>query len=100
MIVDEIEAWERKERGKKLTWAILERVFPFTRQTMYSKKEIRASYKKARISLKDGILKPKRNSLSENNNDLVIQKLKNRIKDLEFQIEEFQKLWFELNVKN
>lgn len=91
MIVEEIEAWEKRERGHKLTWAILERIFPFTRQTMYSKADINRAYKKARIGLKIGkiILDPN----NTKNNELVIQKLKNRVKDLELQVEELQRLW-------
>lgn len=98
MIVEEIEAWEKNERGKKLTWAILERVFPFTRQTMYSKAEIKDAYEKARIALKKGKIAPSRKETNDNNNELVIQKLKNRIKELELQVEEFQKLWISLKM--
>lgn len=91
MVVEELEAWEKRERGQKITWVILERIFPFTRQTMYSKSEIKEAYKKARIALKTG--KINSSSKVSENNDLVIQKLKNRIKVLELQVEEFQKFW-------
>lgn len=97
MVVEEIEAWGKKERGHKLTWAILERIFPFTRQTMYSKHEIRDTYKKARIALKTGKFGPNEKILSDGS-DLVIQRLKNRIKELELQVEEFQKLWIEIKL--
>lgn len=97
MIVEEIEAWGKRERGQKLTWAILERVFPFTRQTMYSKTEIKEAYKKARMALKTGKISQK-DKASEDVNALVVQRLKNRIKELEMQIVEFQKLWISLKI--
>lgn len=98
MIVEELEAWGKKERGKKLSWAILERIFPFTRQTMYSKPEIREANEKASMTLKAGKFTAKAKSVSDSN-DLVIQRLKNQIKELELQVEEFQKLWIELKVE-
>lgn len=97
MVVEEIEAWERKERGNKLTWAILEHIFPFTRQTMYSKPEIREALKKARMTLKmrgNCVSKP----ILTEEDELIIRRLKNRIKELELQVEEFQKLWLQLKL--
>lgn len=90
MVIEEIEAWGNKERGKKLTWSILERTFPFTRQTMYSKPKIQEAYEMAQKSLKVG--KNGRNQPCLGGyDDLVVQRLKNRIKELEIQIEEWQK---------
>lgn len=97
MIVEEIEAWGKRERGQKLTWAILERIFPFTRQTMYSKPKIREAHEKARIALKTGKFSLKVKGLLEGD-DLTIQKLKNRVKELELQVEEFQKLWIKIKL--
>lgn len=98
MVVEEIEAWEKRERGRRLTWAILERIFPFTRQTMYSKAEVRKAYKDAHLALKLG-KKEATKHLLRYESDLDIQKLKNRIKELELQIEEWQKLWISLKIK-
>lgn len=97
MIIEEIEAWGERERGQRLSWAILERIFPFTRQTMYSKPEIREAYEKARLALKTGKISQK-DKASEDVNALVVQRLKNRIKELEMQVEEFQKLWISLKI--
>lgn len=88
MIKEELEAWGNKERGLRLSWIILERIFPFTRQTMYSKAEIRDAYENARIALKTGKVKRRTEA-----SDLDLQRLKNRIKELELQVDEFQKLW-------
>lgn len=90
MILEELEAWEQGERSTKLTWSILERIFPFTRQTLYSKSPIREAYDRAKTNLKTGRRgKPP----VERENDLKLQRLKNRIKELEAQVEEFQELW-------
>lgn len=90
MVVEEIEAWRNGERGSKLTWAKLERIFPFTRQTMYSKQLIRIAYgntQKSRVFEKT----------SRGSFDLLsyleIEKLKKRIKELESQVDEWQKFW-------
>jgi len=99
MIVEEIEAWGKRERGHKLTWAILERIFPFTRQTMYSKYEIKKAFEESRIALKTGKFSSTAKVLPEND-ELVVQKLKNRIKELELQVEEFQKLWISIKLGN
>lgn len=92
MVVEEIDAWRDGERGSKLTWAKLEHIFPFTRQTMYSKESIREAYENAQMPLKIG----KKDQLGRNLDHLSyieIQRLKNRILALEIQIEEWQKLW-------
>lgn len=92
MVVEEINAWANGERSKKLTWKVLENVFPFTRQTMYSKSEIKIAYEKAQIALRTG-KKPKIANYSRQSDELKIQRLKARIRELEKQIEEFQELW-------
>lgn len=90
MIVEEIEAWGKLERSPKLTWKILENIFPFTRQTMYSKKAIQMAYNEAQIALKTGKRMTPKPILEDG---LRVQKLKNRIRELEKQIEGYQELW-------
>lgn len=92
MVVEEIEAWRTGERGSKLTWAKLERIFPFTRQTMYSKESIRMAYENAQMPLKKG----KNRQLGTQFDQLTyieIERLKKRISELELQVDEWQKLW-------
>lgn len=92
MVVEEINAWKNGERGPKLTWAKLERIFPFTRQTMYSKESIREAYKNDQMPIKTG----GKTQTSINLDQLAyieVQRLKNRVKELEAQVEEWQKLW-------
>lgn len=90
MVLEELEAWEKGERSTKLTWSILERVFPFTRQTLYSKSRIREAYDRAKTTLKTG---RRVKAPVERENDIKLQRLKNRVKELEAQVEEFQELW-------
>lgn len=90
MVVEEINAWGRFERSRKLTWSVLERIFPFTRQTLYSKEEIRSAFESAKIALTSG---KKIESKQAQGDELQIQRLKKRIKELEIQVESFQELW-------
>lgn len=92
MIIEEIDAWGRFERGRKLSWSVLEKIFPFTRQTMFSKEPILVAYKSAKEALSTG----KASSLLQKTSiedELKVQRLKKRIKELETQIESFQELW-------
>lgn len=97
MVIEEIEAWGKGIRGSKLTWIILERVFPFTRQTLSSKDEIKSAYLTAQAFLKSGQSKVRKTTYS-NVNELEIQRLKNKIKELESQVETLQKLWISRNI--
>lgn len=97
MIVEEIDAWRNGERGSgKLTWVKLERIFPFTRQTMYSKESIREAYENTQTSLKigDKVRPNKADQLTY----IETERLKRRIRELETQVGEWQKLWITLKV--
>ena len=91
MVIEEIEEWRKGERGSRLTWVKLERIFPFTRQTMYSKEAIQSAFELTQTVLKTNKCLIKKPPFM--GNDLEKQKLKNRIKELEIQVEELQKLW-------
>lgn len=96
MVVEEINAWGNFERSRKLTWSVLEKIFPFTRQTLYSKEAIKDAFEDAKIALSTG--KKVQNKVVEED-DLQTQRLRKRIKELEIQVESFQELWvrYELN---
>lgn len=96
MVVEEVDAWRDGERGSKLTWAKLERIFPFTRQTMYSKESIREAYKNTpkHKTFKEGQFGTSPVQLSY----IEIQRLKNRIKELEGQLQEWHKLWITMKL--
>lgn len=96
MVVEEINAWANGERSRRLTWSILEKVFPFTRQTMFSKADIKTAYERAQIALKNG-RKVKTAIYSGQVDDIQIQALKKRIAELEAQIEEWQRMWVSTN---
>lgn len=94
MVVEEIETWAKGERGKKLSWTVLERIFGFSRQTLASKSEIREALERAKKSLKN-VKSGRVQTLGTTFNDLTEQKYKNRIKELELQIDELHKLFIE-----
>lgn len=92
MVVEEINAWGNFERSRKLTWAVLEKIFPFTRQTMFSKAAIKNAFEEAKIALSKGkMINNKGSKLSED--ELKLRRLRSRIKELEGQIEAFQEMW-------
>ena len=49
--IKELEAWRDGQRGRKLTWALMEKVTGFSRQTLESKPDIYDAYDKAKKSL-------------------------------------------------
>lgn len=53
-IIQELNKWALGYRGSKLTWAILENQFNFSRQAMQAKPEIKAAYDTAKQSLSSG----------------------------------------------
>lgn len=97
MVIEEIEAWGDGHRGNKLTWITLERIFSFTRQTLYSKERIRIAFEKSKLQLNNERPLQKRHSFPKPN-ELEIRRLKNRICELEQQLDYFQKLWIEKKI--
>lgn len=92
MVMEEIEAWKNGERGKKLTWGILEKVFPFTRQTLSSKDKIRTMFN----SLRKGAKPSKQKKINlYSNNDIELQRLKNENRELKNAIDKLHKLLIE-----
>lgn len=97
MVVEEIEAWRNGDRGSKFTWGKLERIFPFTRQTMYSKVQIRNAFLSARTKMRSDLGSTQK-KLPVNSGDLENMRLRKRIIELEKQVEEFQRLWIERKI--
>lgn len=99
MVIEEIEAWLAGERGKKLNWITLEKIFPFTRQTMASKEQIRIAFISARTKMKSDLGSiQKKQTVNFSTGDLENMRLRKRIKELELQLEEFQKLWIDKKI--
>lgn len=81
--VKELEAWKDGQRGRKLTWTLLEKATGFTRQTLSAKEEIYAGYEAAKKALATGV-RPRR----PKSDDYQL----NQIAALEREIDQFKKL--------
>ena len=81
--VKELEAWKDGQRGRKLTWRLLEKATGFTRQTLSAKEEIYAGYEAAKKALATGA-RPRR----PKSDDYHL----NQIEALERELDEFKKL--------
>ncbi|MEH9240134.1 hypothetical protein RAF34_24015, partial [Klebsiella pneumoniae] len=60
-IVADLDRWAMGELGSKLTWAVLEERFGFSRQSLQAKSEIKAAYDNAKRALSGGLVKTKGN---------------------------------------
>lgn len=58
-IVADLDRWALGELGAKLTWAVLEERFGFSRQSLQAKPEIKAAYDGAKRALSGGLVKTK-----------------------------------------
>ncbi|HBB9679218.1 TPA: protein kinase, partial [Escherichia coli] len=58
-IVADLDRWAMGELGSKLTWAVLEERFGFSRQSLQAKSEIKAAYDNAKRALSGGLVKTK-----------------------------------------
>lgn len=54
-VLKELRSWQDGTRGKRLTWAILEKVSGFSRQTLSNKVDIKEEYDKAKLALATGV---------------------------------------------
>lgn len=64
-IVADLDRWALGELGSKLTWAMLEERFGFSRQSLQAKSEIKAAYDNAKRSLSGGLVKSKDQATKE-----------------------------------
>jgi len=65
-IIADLDRWALGQLGSKLTWAILEERFGFSRQSLQAKSEIKAAYNYAKQSLSGGLVKTKEQTTKEN----------------------------------
>lgn len=81
-IVLDLDRWANGQLGSKLTWAILEERFGFSRQSLQAKPEIKAAYDLAKQALSGGLIKS-REQASKDNDELQrdIARLKLEIND-------------------
>ncbi|EJB8495359.1 protein kinase [Acinetobacter baumannii] len=83
-IIRELNKWALGHFGSKLTWAILEDRFKFSRQSMQAKPQIKAAYDVAKQSLSKGEV------ISKEVLDKTVDELKVEIDSLKIQISSFQ----------
>ena len=65
-MVRELDKWASGQLGSKLTWAILEKRFGFSRQSLQSKPLIKAAYDQAKSALSGGIVRTKEKVVEDN----------------------------------
>jgi hypothetical protein len=83
-IIRELNKWALGHFGSKLTWAILEDRFKFSRQSMQAKPHIKSAYDVAKQSLSNGEV------TSKEVLDNTVDELKTEIESLKIQISFFQ----------
>ena len=83
-IIRELNKWGLGHLGSKLTWAILESQFHFSRQSMQAKPTIKAAYDVAKRSLSKGEV------TSKEELDKTVDELSAEIEALKIQISSFQ----------
>lgn len=83
-IIRELNKWGLGHLGSKLTWAILESQFHFSRQSMQAKPTIKAAYDVAKRSLSKGEV------TSKEELDKTVDELSAEIESLKIQISSFQ----------
>nr|WP_305849263.1 protein kinase [Providencia sp. M-27] len=64
-VVADLDRWALGELGAKLTWAVLEERFGFSRQSLQAKSEIKAAYDNAKQALSGGLVKTKAQAAKE-----------------------------------
>jgi hypothetical protein len=65
-IVLDLDRWAAGQLGSKLTWAILEERFGFSRQSLQAKSEIKAAYDLAKLALSGGLVKSREQAVKDN----------------------------------
>jgi hypothetical protein len=89
-IVVDLDRWAIGQFGSKLTWAVLEQRFSFSRQSLQAKSKIKAAYEYAKKSLGSGAIKGRQETTQAN------QDLTREIERLKLEVAEFRRregLW-------
>lgn len=64
-IISDLEKWAMGELASKLTWAVLEERFGFSRQSLQAKPSIKAAYDNAKRALSGGLVISKEQATKE-----------------------------------
>lgn len=89
-IVAKLDRWAIGQFGSKLTWAMLEDRFGFSRQSLQAKSEIKAAYDFVKESLSGGVIKSPQEATEEN------QELVREVERLKLELANFKRredLW-------
>jgi hypothetical protein len=89
-IVRDLDRWAAGQLGSKLTWAVLEERFGFSRQSLQVKSEIKAAYDLAKEALAGGLVISRQKSAKDN------EELEREISRLKLEVAEFRRretLW-------
>lgn len=89
-VVLDLDRWASGQLGSKLTWAVLEERFGFSRQSLQAKSEIKAAYTLAKQALSGGLFKSRQQATKDN------EELQREIDRLKLEIIEYQRresLW-------
>jgi len=65
-MISDLDKWASGQLGSKLTWAVLEDRFGFSRQSLQARSEIKAAYDNAKQALAGGLVCTKENAMKEN----------------------------------
>lgn len=89
-IVKDLDRWAAGQLGSKLTWAVLEDRFGFSRQSLQAKSEIKAAYDLAKKALAGGLVISRQKSARDH------EQLEREINRLKLEVIEFRRreiLW-------
>ncbi|WP_334223590.1 protein kinase [Photorhabdus bodei] len=93
-IVADLDRWALGELGSKLTWAVLEERFGFSRQSLQAKSEIKAAYDNAKRSLSGGLVKTKDQATKEAKElQVVVDRLKAELEAYKRKEEQWLRRW-------
>lgn len=93
-IILDLDRWAMGQFGMKLTWAILEERFGFSRQSLQDKSGIKAAYDNAKQALSGGLVKSREQAVEESE-ELTFELERLKIEVAEFKRKEllWQKRW-------
>lgn len=93
-IVADLDRWASGKLGSKLTWALLEERFGFSRQSLQAKSAIKAAYDNAKRALSGGLVKTKEQATKEAEELRVeVNRLKTELETYKRKEEQWLRRW-------
>lgn len=101
-VLAELAAWQRGERGTKLTWHAIARTSGFSRQALFARKDIAAAFSAAKSGFRNGL--PRKRAGVENILEAKVRQLKDKVAELEAQdarwMVKFAQITYHLRMRN